>query len=119
MREGDGFLLVYSIISKLSFDEMQMLREKIMRNKEDDEQALICIAGNKCDLEHMRQVQTSEVEALAKEWGCPWYETSAKDRINNCAVFHEVVRLIAKAREGDMVDDAKCKKKRKFGCTIL
>lgn len=39
--------------------------------------------GNKCDLESERQVQFSEGQELAKKWGCTFYETSAKTKMNN------------------------------------
>eukprot|EP00483_Globobulimina_turgida_P007577 UN07592 len=55
MREGQGFLLVYSITSPETFDEIEMLREKILRTK-DDEDVPIVLCGNKCDLENQRQV---------------------------------------------------------------
>lgn len=34
MREGKGFLLVYSITNRASFDEVAVFREKILRAKE-------------------------------------------------------------------------------------
>eukprot|EP00486_Rosalina_sp_Unknown_P012608 CAMPEP_0201591918 /NCGR_PEP_ID=MMETSP0190_2-20130828/189956_1 /ASSEMBLY_ACC=CAM_ASM_000263 /TAXON_ID=37353 /ORGANISM="Rosalina sp." /LENGTH=145 /DNA_ID=CAMNT_0048050453 /DNA_START=73 /DNA_END=507 /DNA_ORIENTATION=+ len=70
MREGKGFLLVYSITSRQTFDEVAMLRDKILRTKDDDTgtEVPICLAGNKCDLEESRQVPTSEGQELAKDW---------------------------------------------------
>jgi len=52
--------------------------------------------------------------ALAAEWGCKFYETSAKDKINNVVCFYDVVRA-ARNRDGPK----ETKPKRKGKCTIL
>merc|ERR1712113_830636 len=41
MREGKGFLLVYSIVSRQSFDEVSMLRDKILRTKDTDDVPIV------------------------------------------------------------------------------
>merc|ERR1712154_476106 len=98
MREAEGFLLVYSITKTETFDEIQQLYARIMRVKEDDEiQAPVVIVGNKCDLDNQRQVTTKEGTDLAKEYGCPFFETSAKTKINNTEPFFECARLIRDA----------------------
>jgi GTPase KRas len=55
MRNGQGFLLVYSITSRDSFKEMQQLHQQILRVK-DQENVPVIIVGNKSDLEFERQV---------------------------------------------------------------
>ena len=57
MRTGEGFLLVYSIASRQSFEEMVMFQQQILRVKDKDYFPII-VVGNKCDLEHERQVST-------------------------------------------------------------
>ena len=56
------------------------------------------LVGNKCDLEHLRQVTASEAADLAESFGCKYLETSAKERMNVEACFFELVREIRKAR---------------------
>jgi GTPase KRas protein len=121
MREGDGFLLVYSIASRNSFEEMQHLREKIWRNQDGDDDNFIpiVIAGNKCDLINQRQVEYSDLQSLGKLWNCSIYETSAKAKINNTEIFHEVVRLIDNKRNGLYTDEEEVEKKKKLKCVIL
>merc|ERR1712156_225158 len=82
--------------SRQSFDEVAMLREKILRTKDDDDgsNVPIVMAGNKCDLENARQVGTGEGQQLADEWNCAFFETSARDKINNVECFYKVVQLI-------------------------
>ena len=47
------------------------------------------LVGNKCDLEEERRVSPAEGLALAKSFGCPFFETSAKERVNVAEVFAE------------------------------
>lgn len=55
MRTGEGFLLVYSITSRNSFEEISTFHQQILRVKDKDSFPVIVI-GNKCDLEYERQV---------------------------------------------------------------
>ena len=55
MRTGEGFLLVYSITSRTSFEEIAQFQQQILRVKDKDYFPLI-VVGNKCDLEVDRQV---------------------------------------------------------------
>jgi GTPase KRas protein len=57
MRNGEGFLLVYSITSRLSFDEINTFYQQIRRVKDRDFFPMVLVA-NKCDLEHDRQVSS-------------------------------------------------------------
>ncbi|GAA5884833.1 hypothetical protein JCM16303_007293 [Sporobolomyces ruberrimus] len=93
MRTGEGFLLVYSITSRNSFDEITTFHQQILRVKDKDFFPVIVVA-NKSDLDHERQVQTQEGAALAKQFGCQFIETSAKARRNVDEAFQELVREI-------------------------
>lgn len=57
MRTGEGFLLVYSITSRQSFEEIVTFQQQILRVKDKDYFPII-VVGNKCDLESERQVST-------------------------------------------------------------
>ena len=55
MRTGEGFLLVYSITSRQSFEEILTFQQQILRVKDRDYFPII-IVGNKCDLDSEREV---------------------------------------------------------------
>ena len=55
MRTGEGFLLVYSITSRNSFEEISTFYQQILRVKDMDQFPVVIVA-NKCDLEFERQV---------------------------------------------------------------
>ncbi|QDS68998.1 hypothetical protein FKW77_009394 [Venturia effusa] len=93
MRTGEGFILVYSITSRASFDEMKSFHRQILQVKKQDSWPMILV-GNKTDLAAEREVSTKEGEALAQSFGCPFLETSAKRRQNIDETFLEVIRAI-------------------------
>jgi GTPase SAR1 family protein len=94
MKQGQGFLLVFSITSMSSLNELAELREQIVRIKED-ETCPIVIVGNKSDLEEDRTVSRSRAFALSQQWGnAPYYETSARRRANVNEVFIDLCRQI-------------------------
>ncbi|VDD81535.1 unnamed protein product [Mesocestoides corti] len=81
MKNGQGFILTYSITSPPSLFDLIDLREHIIRVK-DTENIPIVLVGNKCDLEDERAVGKEEGQKLARQWNCTFMETSAKSKIN-------------------------------------
>jgi GTPase KRas protein len=73
---GEGFLLVYAINDKESFEELEKKRDRIMKLKKGVNCPIVLV-GNKCDLERDRVVTESEAKELAKKWGAAYVETSA------------------------------------------
>ncbi|RHY27802.1 hypothetical protein DYB32_006520 [Aphanomyces invadans] len=124
MREGKGFLLVYSVTSQSTFDDIKKFKDKILRAKDMNRVPMVLV-GNKCDLDRNRQVSLAAGKALAAEWGCPFMETSAKERIRNEECFFEVVREIRKQdaakRPAPKSNGTKKKDEKKGGgfCSIL
>ncbi|WBW74014.1 GTPase Ras1 [Schizosaccharomyces osmophilus] len=93
MRTGEGFLLVYNITSRSSFDEINTFYQQILRVKDKDNFPVVLVA-NKCDLESERVVSRAEGEALARSMKCIYVETSAKLRLNVEESFYSLVRTI-------------------------
>lgn len=126
MRNGNGFFCVYSINSRESFGEAQILYEHIKRVKDDDNIPIVLV-GNKCDLEEDREVTFDEGLSLSKELNCPFIETSAKSGYNVYMAFELLVKEIKKYRnsnkhETELTEEPsktdKDKKKKKK-CNIL
>lgn len=93
MRTGEGFLLVYSITSRQSFEEIATFQQQILRVKDKDYFPVI-VVGNKCDLDMERAVSQQEGRDLANHFSCRFIETSAKSRINVDEAFYNLVREI-------------------------
>lgn len=139
MKTGQGFLLVFSITSLSSLNELSEIRDQIMRIK-DDASVPIVLVGNKCDLEEDRAVSRGRAFAVSQSWGnAPYYETSARRRANVDECFRDLCRQIIRrdqeaaraqgqqvhedARYGHRPRDSRSKKKRRSRrdgpCTIL
>ncbi|CAG2172724.1 unnamed protein product [Oppiella nova] len=94
MRKGDGFLLVYSVTDKQSFENIRHFFTQILRVKDRDSYPML-LAANKVDLVHLRKVSEEQGREMAAQLKVPYIETSAKDPpLNVDAAFHEVVRII-------------------------
>ena len=76
---SDGFIIVYDITDKSSFDLISKWMKKI---KDIIKCPKIIIFGNKTDLSINREVETKEGEALASEYKLQFFETSAKNGTN-------------------------------------
>lgn len=76
-----GYVLVYSITSRQSFDMITSLHEKILDQGGLDKVPCV-IVGQKLDLDKERRVSRAEGEALAKKLGAAFLESSAKDNQN-------------------------------------
>ncbi|PQE15777.1 transforming p21b protein [Rutstroemia sp. NJR-2017a BBW] len=121
MKTGQGFLLVFSITSQSSLNELSDLREQIIRIK-DDENVPIVIVGNKSDLDQDRMVSRQEAFTVSQNWGnAPYYETSARRR----DLCRQIIRRDNNHSSQDYDDEAnspteKKHKRRRFGrCVIL
>lgn len=105
MRNGEGFLLVYAINSRMSFNEVSEFHRQISRVKDSETFPMVLVA-NKCDLNEERQISSQEGRDLAKQFGCQYLETSAKMRINVDEVFYTVVREIRRFNKEELSPEA-------------
>jgi GTPase KRas protein len=119
--DGEGFLVVYSVCSRDTFERVEQIVKRVRRVKEEaatmggaygsypyspqsPQSPLgvrahgpipIVIIGNKRDMQHLRDVQPEEGANLARRLGCEFYETSAKHGYN---AFKTAVRGIKVAK---------------------
>jgi len=112
MKNGQGFVLAYSIVAQSTFNDLPDLREQILRVK-DLESVPMVLVGNKCDLKDQRVITSEQGETLAKKFNCSFMEASAKAKINVDNIFIDLVRQITK-QAGPAKKAAK-----KGGCVVL
>ncbi|GFZ42797.1 Ras-like protein [Saitozyma sp. JCM 24511] len=116
-RYGTGFLLVYSITDRPTFEALAGLHQNILRVKDKEGGNVPCVVvSNKasgsaysycpcivadtslttsqCDLARLRQVGQLEGRDLAKSFGAPFIECSAADGVNVEIAFRELVKLV-------------------------
>ncbi|KAI7862608.1 ferrous iron transporter B [Spinellus fusiger] len=92
----NGYVLVYSIASRSSFDMIKIIRDKIL-DFTGLETVPCIIVGNKSDLNIQRQVTLQEGKDIAQQWTCPHIETSAKHNENVAKIFDMLIATIEKA----------------------
>ncbi|XP_072016789.1 ras-related protein R-Ras2-like [Amphiura filiformis] len=95
MRTGDGFLLVFALTNRTSFDETYKFHRQILRVKDRDEFPMVLV-GNKADLDHERVISAEEAQQLARELKIEYLEASAKTRMNVDQSFMQLVKIIRK-----------------------
>lgn len=106
---ADGYVLVYSICDRASFNTVSRLIQFIKSTKDylSTDKAPIVIVGNKRDLHHRRTVLSEEGWMLALKTDCHFYEVSAAENYHSVLmVFHGLV---------DRMKDAKLTMKRPLG----
>merc|ERR1712000_503864 len=115
MKNGQGFVLVFSIIAQSTFNDLPDLREQILRVKDCDDVPMVLV-GNKCDLNDQRVISTEQGEDLARKFGgCAFLEASAKTKTNVDEIFYNLIRQINKK----LPDADLNRKKKKGGCSLL
>lgn len=110
IKNGQGFVVVYSLTNHQTFQDIKTMKELITRVK-GTERVPILLVANKVDLEHQREVSAAEGSHLAQIWGCPFLEASAKSRTYVNDVFAEIVR--------EMNFNPEKEKKSYCCCTVL
>eukprot|EP01125_Pyxidicula_operculata_P012872 TRINITY_DN4246_c0_g1_i1.p1 TRINITY_DN4246_c0_g1~~TRINITY_DN4246_c0_g1_i1.p1 ORF type:complete len:191 (-),score=43.53 TRINITY_DN4246_c0_g1_i1:131-703(-) len=116
IKNGQGFVLVYSITSRATYNSISEIRDQIVRVK-DSEKAPMIIVGNKADLFDMRAVPTEEGKKLSEKYGCSFIEVSAKKG-------HKIDEIFNTLLSNMPTNDPKADRKRKLNnqakkCQIL
>ena len=65
ISKGHAFILVYSITSRQSLEELKPIYEQICEITGDVESIPIMLVGNKCDESPNREVESSEASAIS------------------------------------------------------
>ncbi len=108
-NKSDGFIIVYDITNKSSFDSIVNWVEDIKELASNDNKNIIL--GNKCDLESERKINKEEGDNLAKKYNCQFFEVSAQNGKNIDKSFLCLVQSILKdvnnsysSRRGSQID---------------
>ncbi|GAA5857977.1 hypothetical protein JCM1840_000990 [Sporobolomyces johnsonii] len=108
-----GWILVYSVASRSSFEMCSIIREKILNFTGRDSVPMVLV-GNKSDLAVQRQVPREEGAALAASWGkTAFTESSARTNENVSRMFDQIVAEIEK----DMNPEPE--PEQKAGCAVM
>ncbi|CAF1298373.1 unnamed protein product [Rotaria sordida] len=96
VKNSHGFVLVYSITSRATFNDLDEFYNRIVHIKDTEihGQPPLVLVGNKSDLEGERVVPRQDGQELARRWKCTFLETSAKVQLNVNEIFFDLVRQI-------------------------
>ncbi|XP_054989527.1 ras-related protein Rab-37 isoform X5 [Sorex araneus] len=79
-RDAQALLLLYDITNRSSFDNIRAWLTEIHEYAQRD--VVIMLLGNKADVSGERVIRSEDGETLAREYGVPFMETSAKTGMN-------------------------------------
>lgn len=108
IKNGDGFLIVYNLANKQSFNDIRNMRETILRIKGLPSNGFVplVLVGTKADLLSELDDKSCilrEPINLANEWLCPHVETSARDNIGVEDVFLELLSQVRIFHLSDLI----------------
>ncbi|KAM9954103.1 hypothetical protein ACTFIR_009231 [Dictyostelium discoideum] len=96
IKNANGFILLYSVDSIQSFEEIKVIHSEIQKIRETKQVPLI-IVGNKCDLSVQRLILPEQGEKLAIDLGYTsnhFIESSAKFNIRIMDIFINLTIII-------------------------
>jgi small GTP-binding protein len=92
IKDADAHMILYSVRSQVSFNESQKYREKINGLcGEKGEHIVLC--GTMCEAPD-RAVTEKAGQDRANQWGCPFFEISAKENINIYEAFEAALKTL-------------------------
>lgn len=97
--DNHGYILVYSVTSKKSFEVVKDIRERLL-DLSGVETIPILLVGNKTDLHMERVISPEEGMSLARKWKAGFLESSAKENKAVLGVFHAMLEEIEKQQNG-------------------
>ncbi|XP_066091219.1 ras-related protein Rab-37 isoform X3 [Saccopteryx bilineata] len=123
-RDAQALLLLYDITNKSSFDNIRAWLAEIHEYAQRD--VVIMLLGNKADVSSERVIRSEDGETLAREYGVPFMETSAKTGMNVELAFLAIAKeLKHRARQQadkpsfQIRDYVESQKKRPSCCSFL
>ena len=102
-KGSHGCFVVYDITNETSFENVDKWFEQAQ--KEASKDISVILVGNKCDLENERKVSKEKGEEKARNFNCPFFETSALSKIKIDDIFNEMVNNIFERTGGVKNED--------------
>ncbi|XXG83622.1 hypothetical protein AAC387_Pa10g1335 [Persea americana] len=93
-RGAQGIILVYDVTRRETFTDLSDIWAKEIELYSSNQDCIKVLVGNKVDKESERAVTREEGIALAQEYGCSFFECSAKTRENVEKCFEELALKI-------------------------
>ena len=98
-RGGHGFIFVYDITNKESFDKLKGWMKDAKEKIQDDESFKMIIVGNKKDCENKRKIEFQRLKEFGEENKVMYIEVSAKTGEGVDQLFNDFVHELLKYRK--------------------
>ena len=94
IRQGDAYVCVCSLISKISLIELNTYLDQIknINDVENFDEIAVVIAANKCDLKEQIEIPDADLEALSNDKKIEYIKTSAKTKVNINLLYETVLK---------------------------
>ncbi|VDN89028.1 unnamed protein product [Brugia pahangi] len=120
ISKGNAFVLVYSVTSKQSLEELGPILLMLKEVKgENITEVPIMLVGNKKDEDQRREVSSELGQKLATKWGTGFIETSAKDNENITELFQRLLAMEKKRTLALTMDEESGKSGSKRKCSLM
>ncbi|KAI0228593.1 Ras-related protein Rab-22A [Lamellibrachia satsuma] len=96
-RGAAAAIVVYDITRESSFASLKTWISELQKHGSPN--TILAMAGNKCDLDDLREVQHREALRYAESHGAMLVETSAKTAANIAALFMEISRKLSSVED--------------------
>ncbi|KAF9344201.1 Ras GTPase ras2 [Mortierella sp. AD094] len=117
IRDCHGFLLVYSIVARQTFEGIQKYHDQILQVK-GTKDIPMTLVGSECESLVEREVTRDEGVLKAESLHCGFIEASAETSVSVECAFYDLIRMIREAPEAPPLEAVK-KNKNKLKCSIL
>uniref|UniRef100_A0AAF5PWR5 GTP-binding protein Di-Ras2 n=1 Tax=Wuchereria bancrofti TaxID=6293 RepID=A0AAF5PWR5_WUCBA len=120
ISKGNAFVLVYSVTSKQSLEELGPILLMLKEVKDESiTEVPIMLVGNKKDEDQRREVSSELGQKLATKWGTGFIETSAKDNENITELFQRLLAMEKKRTLALTMDEESGKSGSKRKCSLM
>lgn len=120
VSKGNAFVLVYSITSKQSLEELGPIVLMLKEVKgESITEVPIMLVGNKKDEDQRREISAEIGQKLASKWGTGFIETSAKDNENITELFQQLLAMEKKRTLALTMDEESGKSGSRRKCSVM
>ena len=95
VKNGQSFIFMFDVTSRKTFDEIKehyLSIQQIRGAPSESGSIPAVLVGSKCDMVDKRVVSAEEGKALAEELGCPYFDVSAKEKLN----LHESIIMASR-----------------------
>jgi len=96
-RGANGIILTFDLTNPATFKSCNKWLQEVDRYADED--VVVILAGNKCDLEH--KVEPSEIDDFKTKYNWEYFETSAKTGKGVSETFTSLTEAVVERYNGD------------------